>query len=248
MKNVLLIIFLLVICQLPANVRAEKLVLTTLDYFAPYQYKDAAGNLTGIDLDIIREIARRLDIEVEFQAVPWKRSLVSVEKGLVDGLVGALKNPEREEYMFFTSEPIHIQKNVIMAPKDSGLSVSSLDDLKGRKIGVIRDFSYGPEFDTRKEGMVIKEGNDMDQLLVLFERKAVDGVATSQRPFMYFCKQKGTGNEFEPVFTIREIPAYMGFSKKRGEKSAAWAKKFSQGLADLKKEGLLEKLSEKYIK
>ena len=94
MKNVLLIIFLLVICQLPANVRAEKLVLTTLDYFAPYQYKDAAGNLTGIDLDIIREIARRLDIEVEFQAVPWKRSLVSVEKGLVDGLVAGLKNPE----------------------------------------------------------------------------------------------------------------------------------------------------------
>ena len=67
--------------------------------------------------------------------------------------------------------------------------------------------------------MVIKEGNDMDQLLVLFERKAVDGVATSQRPFMYFCKQKGTGNEFEPVFTIREIPAYIGFSKARGEKN-----------------------------
>ncbi len=73
---------------------------------APFKNLDRwSKNYSGIDVDIIKEIARRLNLKVTYNEGSWKRCLVMLENGSSDILSSVLKTPEREEYMYFVEPP-----------------------------------------------------------------------------------------------------------------------------------------------
>ncbi|RLC21707.1 MAG: hypothetical protein DRI57_01710, partial [Deltaproteobacteria bacterium] len=75
---------------LPGNVlAAEKIKLAALGDFPPFQYREKS-QMTGIDVDMAREVCKRLGIEPEFKVVPWKRALKIAKKGDVTGILTAL--------------------------------------------------------------------------------------------------------------------------------------------------------------
>ncbi|MGB0935742.1 MAG: substrate-binding periplasmic protein, partial [Alphaproteobacteria bacterium] len=46
--------------------------------------KNEDGKLTGIDVDILREIARRMNKDIKISDIPWKRCLRFAEDGNID--------------------------------------------------------------------------------------------------------------------------------------------------------------------
>ena len=65
-KIIVLILSLLMITACSNN--KEKLVLVTEAGFAPYEYYDN-GEIIGVDIDIAKEIAKSLDMELEIKDV-----------------------------------------------------------------------------------------------------------------------------------------------------------------------------------
>lgn len=41
------------------------------DTFAPMGYKDESGEIVGFDVDLAKEVAKRLDVEIKFQPIDW---------------------------------------------------------------------------------------------------------------------------------------------------------------------------------
>lgn len=228
------------------SVAADKITLAALEDFPPFQWAED-GKVIGVDADIIREVFKRLGMTPDFKIMPWTRGLRSVKAGIVDALPAALKNEERETFLFYPSEPIHIQKNVVMVKKGAGMNINSLSDLKGKAVGVVRGFSYGAEFDsiTGLDKTVCK---DQQELVRILAAGRIDAAMGSEMPLMYNARQIGLQDSVETGYIIVEYPAYTVFSRKLGENGRSLAQKFDETLKAIKAEGMDRRLMDQYVK
>ncbi|MBH5317614.1 transporter substrate-binding domain-containing protein [Paenibacillus sp. GSMTC-2017] len=115
---------------------AKKIIVGTGNDFTQIAYLDDKGHLTGYDVELIREIDKRLtQYEFEFQTSDFSNILLSLETKKID-LAAHLfeKNPEREQKFLFNKEPYAYWRNKIVVAADNNDPIKSLDDLKGKKV------------------------------------------------------------------------------------------------------------------
>ncbi|KNC15051.1 ABC transporter substrate-binding protein [Arthrobacter sp. RIT-PI-e] len=103
--------------------------------YPPFEYEEN-GEYTGFDMDLMREIATGLDLELSVQDVGFD----GLQSGAVLGArqcdIGASAvtiTPEREVNLAF-SDPYYDSLQSVLVPEDS--DITSIDDLAGRKVGV----------------------------------------------------------------------------------------------------------------
>ena len=61
-----------------------KLVLGLDDTLAPMGFRDDNGEIVGFDIDLAREVANRLGVELEAKPIDWSSAILSLKKGDVD--------------------------------------------------------------------------------------------------------------------------------------------------------------------
>lgn len=106
------------------------------------------GKERGVDIEFMRLLAERMDLDVEFVHVPFARGLDCAKKGTLDLLTGVLRRPEREKYLHFI-EPAynsHSPKAFYVRKEDSK-SITMYRDLYGLRIGTIIGAKYFRKFD-----------------------------------------------------------------------------------------------------
>lgn len=119
-----------------ANAAAvKKIVVGTGTAFPKICFIDENGKLTGFDVELVREIDKRLpDYEFDIQTQEFSNLLLSLETKKIDFVAHEMeKNPERTEKYLFNKEPYAHWRNKIIVAKDND-SIHSLDDLKGKKV------------------------------------------------------------------------------------------------------------------
>jgi len=120
------------------------------------------GKAVGIYPAIIQAAFKHMNVAVTLQPEPWKRALEETDNGKA-GIGGVYKNADREKKYDF-SDKLFTEKIQVFYSKTAPVAFGRLDDLKGKKVGVIRGWSYGDDFDeARKTGAVIAEDGDSDE-------------------------------------------------------------------------------------
>ncbi|MCC3275963.1 MULTISPECIES: basic amino acid ABC transporter substrate-binding protein [unclassified Arthrobacter] len=103
--------------------------------YAPFEYEEN-GEYTGFDMDLIREIATGMGLELEVQDVGFDglQSGTVLAAGQCDlGASAMTITPEREEKLGF-SEPYYDSLQSLLVPADS--DTKALEDMSGKKLGV----------------------------------------------------------------------------------------------------------------
>ncbi|SDG40092.1 L-cystine transport system substrate-binding protein [Fontibacillus panacisegetis] len=116
--------------------QVKKVIVGTGNDFEQVAFLDKDGKLTGYDVEVIKEIDKRLtQYEFEFQTMDFSNILLSLETKKVD-LAAHLfeKNPEREQKFVFNKEPYAYWRNKIIVASDNNDPITTLDDLKGKKV------------------------------------------------------------------------------------------------------------------
>ncbi len=105
--------------------------------------------VSGIDVEIAQELARRMGCELRFIRAPWIRCLDLMKTGRADLLSSAFKTPERQVYMDYLSKPFLRSLPIAFYFRaDSGISIDRYEDLYRLKgVGVLREASYFKRFD-----------------------------------------------------------------------------------------------------
>lgn len=118
-----------------ASKAVTKIVVGTGTQFPNVCFIDENGKLTGFDVELVREIDKRLaDYEFDIQTLEFTNLLLSLETKKIDLVAHEMeKNPEREQKYLFNSEPYAHWRNKIIVAKDNN-SIQTLDDLKGKKV------------------------------------------------------------------------------------------------------------------
>lgn len=108
---------------------------------------------------IFASIEKDLSIKFQLQLYPWNRAvkIASTEGGLIFGLS---LTPERAAIFDF-SEPVIYQYLWLVTRADQQFEYKTIQDLKGKTIGVVRGSKYGGEFDQQKNKL-FRADDDID--------------------------------------------------------------------------------------
>jgi polar amino acid transport system substrate-binding protein len=227
------------------------LIFVSPDDLPPKIFREK-GELKGTYVDIIREICKRMNVEPEFEIYPWSRAIVMVKTGKADAVFPPFVTKERLDYLYFTQEPMSYTRNQIFALKKDNIVVKNLSNLKGLVVGVNNDYSYGPEFDTYKKNLAldvsINEETLANKLGKIRKVKRIDVAIGSSDSFRFLNRRLGYVKDFEVVYELSETPSYVAFSKAKGESAKVVAEKFSKILLQLKREGFVQKITDRYTK
>lgn len=231
---------------LPLNVPAETFVFGALEHLPPYHYKEN-GQWKGIDIEIGKELSERLGFEIKYEGLPWARMKKYAEKGKIDGIISMFCLEKYFEIVDFAESPV-IADISVFARAGSDIKVSGLDDLKGKSVGIIRGYTYSPEFVSRRDMKKMECDND-EMLVKILEKGRVDVAVAENIPFRFISKKFGFQNRFKKLYTVSGNKVCMAFSKKAlGRESKVWAGKVSGIFRKLKEEGVIQKILDNYLR
>lgn len=111
-----------------------KLVLGLDATFKPMGYTDENDEIVGFDIDLAKEVCKRLGIELETYGVNWDTKEVDLNAGTIDCIWNGLSVSDERKEVMLMSEPYMENEMVFVVNEDS--EIKTLDDLKGKSIAV----------------------------------------------------------------------------------------------------------------
>ncbi|KGI85480.1 MULTISPECIES: transporter substrate-binding domain-containing protein [Exiguobacterium] len=101
-------------------------------YPASFREEDS-DTLTGFDVELMKEVGKRLDLEVQFKEMAFDNMLTSVQNGQVDVAANDISVTEDRKEKFAFSTPYKYTYGTAIVRKSDLSGIESIEDLKGKK-------------------------------------------------------------------------------------------------------------------
>jgi ABC-type amino acid transport substrate-binding protein len=108
--------------RLEAIQDAGTIVVGTSADYEPWEFKDENDEFVGIDMEIMRELARRMDVDVEFQDLGFDTLVAAVEAGNVDAVIAAMAGDADRRQQADFSIAYYTGDYIMIAQSDSGIA------------------------------------------------------------------------------------------------------------------------------
>ena len=217
----------------------KKLVMCTNAEFPPYEYHDG-NNIIGIDVDIINAIAKMKGFEVEIMDIAFDATIPSVMSGKADfAMSGMTVTEDRKQNVDFTHTYQTAIQSVIVSP-DSG--IKTIDDLKGKKIGVIEGYT-GDLYATEDFGEenILRYHKNTDGFQGLKSGRIDAFIIDDQVAKALVVEDGGKYEILDSAYALEEY----AIAVKKG--NAEVLNMLNDGIDELKSNGELQKIIDKYI-
>lgn len=94
---------------------------------------EESGELTGFEVEVVRELGKRLDLDIEFRELGFDEMLTSVSTGQLDMAANDIEVTEDMTDKFLFSTPIKYSYGTAVVRKDDLSGIESLEDLEDKK-------------------------------------------------------------------------------------------------------------------
>jgi len=172
---------------------ASKIVIGLDDNFPPMGFRDEQNQITGFDVDLAKEAAKHLGVQVEFKPIDWSAKEAELNGKRVDALWNGLTiTKERKANIAFTT-PYLKNRQIIVVTTTS--PVKGKADLAGKVVGVqdgstaVEAVEKDPSSKTFKE--LKKFGDNVTALMDLTAGR-LDAVVVDEVVGRYYVAKKAT--------------------------------------------------------
>ena len=229
------------------SAKYSKVITIGFDEFAPMGFHDEKGNIVGFDVDLAKEAAKRMGVEVKFKSIKWDNKEQELESGNIDMIWNGLSiMPERKEKILY-SKPYMDNRQILLVQKGNPKNIHALGDLEGKVVGmqassgaaayINKDNSLRNSFAELKSYQTVNEG------FVALSNGEFDAMITDEIAARYErSKHPDTFDIVEVnVGSITEFA--IGFSKKNTELRDKVQRVFDEMIRD----GTAAKISEEWF-
>jgi polar amino acid transport system substrate-binding protein len=109
---------------------SETIKVATDATFKPFEFTDDAGNLTGIDIDLMNQVAEKAGLKIEWVNLPFDSALAGISECQYDAAIAAISiTDDRKQAMLF-SDP-YMTAGLVVVVAASNTTINGMDDLKG---------------------------------------------------------------------------------------------------------------------
>lgn len=95
--------------------------------------EETEDQLTGFEVETMREIAKRLDLDISFEIIGVDSVMPAIKSGRIDMSSATITDKRKDQFDF--SDPIKYSYITMAVRKDDNSGVEKLEDLKGKKAG-----------------------------------------------------------------------------------------------------------------
>lgn len=219
---------------------AGVLKIGTEGTYAPFSFHDDSGELTGYDIEVIEEVASRLDVEPEFHETQWDAMFAGLDAERFDVIANQVGiNEERlEKYDF--SEP-YTHSNAVLLIHEDNDQISSFDDIEGEVTAQTLTSNYADLAESYGAELEKVEGFNQAVDLIISER--VTGTFNDKISALDFLQQRPDA----PIQIIDEAKdaSENAFMFRQGNETLVEA--INDILSDMRDDGTLTEISEKWF-
>ena len=222
----------------------KKLVIGLDDNFPPMGFRDEKGELVGYDIDLAKEAAKRLGVEVEFKPIDWNAKEAELSGKRVDALWNGLTITEERKKNIAFSAP-YMENHQIIVVK-GGSPIKTKADLAGKLIGVQDGSSavdaIGKDEATAKSFKDMKKYGDNVTALMDLSTGRVDAVVVDEVVGRYYTSKKpGEYVVLDDNFGTEEYGVGLRLEDKD------LLARVDKAMADMKADGSAAKISEQWF-
>ncbi len=160
-----------------AKKEPTKLTIATDSTFPPMEMVDTNKNIVGLDIDLMNAAAKAGGFAVEFKSTAWDGIFAGLDNGKYDAVMSSVTiTDERKKTIDFSIPYFNAGQILVVKTETNG--VTTLDDLKGKKVGAQIGTTGAFEIDKVKDADKITEKtyDDIGLAVADLANGRIDGV------------------------------------------------------------------------
>lgn len=243
----LLMFLVLTACTSPATKEDDKENAKTITYgtsgtLYPTSFYNDDDELTGYEVEIMKEVAKRLDVEIKFVEMGVDGMLTSLKSGQLDIASTGIDQTEEAEKDFSFTEPYKYSFSSMVVRSEDADNYHSVTDVKGKKAGGAASTSYTKTAEALGAEPVIYDNASVEEYFSDLVNKNIDVIMND-----YYIQREVVG--FYPQFDVKQLDIYYNpdqtsFVLDKG--NSELIEKANQALDKMREDGTLTKLSEQF--
>ncbi|WP_138495962.1 amino acid ABC transporter substrate-binding protein [Paenibacillus pinistramenti] len=208
--------------------------------YAPFSFHDTSGTLTGFDVDIANEVAKRLGVKAEFVETQWDGMVAGLDAKRFDVIFNEVSINDERKAKYDFSTPYIASRAVLIVRSDNN-DIKSFADLKGKKSG--QSLTSNLTQIAKDNGAEIVAVDGFNQAVDLLNSKRIDATINDKLSYLDLKTQK-------PDIALKVVDEEANASQsaamfRKGESDLVDA--VNQALADMQKDGTYLSISKKYF-
>ena len=208
--------------------------------YAPFSFHDKAGQLSGYDIDVTNEVAKRLSVKVEYKETQWDAMFAGLNSQRFDVIANQVGvNPERQAKYAFSSPYSYSGAAVLV--RDNNTTVLKWEDLKDQRAAQSLTSNFGKIATERGAKIVGVEG--LAQSAELLRQGRADLTVNDELAILDYIK----ANQGAGLKIAITDPKKVGSAFTVLPANADATKKFDEALQQMQADGTLAKIGEKWF-
>ncbi|WP_342536571.1 amino acid ABC transporter substrate-binding protein [Sporosarcina sp. FSL K6-3508] len=210
--------------------------------YAPFSFHDESGKLTGYDVEVTEEVAKRLGVEAKFFETQWDAIFAGLDAKRFDVIANqvGINDDRKAKYEF--SQPYTRSHSVLIIHADEQIA---FDGMEGKKAAQTLTSNYGEL--AKSHGAEIIKVDGFNQAVDLIVSKRVDGTYNDKISALDYLQQKPDApiQIVEEEDTSAENESENAFLFRQGNEDLV--DEINKALDAMREDGKLKEISEKWF-
>ena len=208
----------------------------------PWSYHDESDTLVGYDVEVSRAIAEKLGVEPEYVESDWDSLFAGMDAGRYDMVCNGVEVTEERSKTYDFTTPYGYIHTALAVKKDND-SITSFEDLDGKTTANSLASTYMELAESY--GATVQGIDTLEETIQLLTAGRIDATLNADVSFYDYLNVHPDADFKLVAFT--EEASHVAIPLRKGDETATLLEAINNAIEELRADGTLSELSEKYF-
>ena len=219
-----------------------KLIVALEGAWQPWSYHDESDTLVGYDVEVSRAIAEKLGVEPEYVESDWDSLFAGLDAGRYDMVCNGVEVTEERAKTYDFTTPYGYIHTALAVRKDNE-DIHSFEDLKGKTTANSLASTYMELAESY--GATVQGIDTLEETIQLLTAGRIDATLNADVSFYDYLNVHPDA-DFK-IVAQTEDASHVAIPLRKGDNSATLLEAVNNAIDELRADGTLKELSEKYF-
>ena len=208
----------------------------------PWSFHDESDTLVGYDVEVSRAIAEKLGVEPEYVESDWDSLFAGMDAGRYDMVCNGVEVTEERSKTYDFTTPYGYIHTALAVKKDND-SITSFEDLDGKTTANSLASTYMELAESY--GAAVQGIDTLEETIQLLTAGRIDATLNADVSFYDYLNVHPDADFKLVAFT--EEASHVAIPLRKGDETATLLEAINNAIEELRADGTLSELSEKYF-